>query len=98
MDQRRSHGGAPPTLTRDQLIPIAFATDDQRLNDALVTYGSGELLYFGIIKRSPRLKRTWCYPIYFNFKAQTLRVCIPPRLGSAGNQRAEPSTQPFFRQ
>jgi hypothetical protein len=97
VSQSSSHSGPPPALSCDQFICITVASDYQRLNDALVSYRRSEFFDFGFIKRPPRLKGAWRYPIDFNSKAESFVICLNSRLGRPGNQGAEPSTQAFFR-
>src|SRR5262249_46318948 len=97
LGQSRSHSGAPSALASDQLIPIAVAPDYQRLNYALVSYGSRKLFNFCVIEGPSRLKRTRRNSIDVNAKAEGFAVSLNSRLGRAGNQRAQPSTQTLFR-
>src|SRR4029077_9023650 len=97
VSQSSSHSGPPPALSCDQLISITVASDYQRLSNALVSYSLREFFDFGFIKRPPRLKRAWRYPIDFNSKADGFAIRLKSRFRRPRNQRAKPSTQAFFR-
>jgi hypothetical protein len=91
------HSGAPAALAGDQLEPVVFGTDHQRLNNSLVANRTGEFGDFRLVERPARLEGARRDALDRNLERRRISARIRFGLGGARNERAQSSTQAFFR-